>query len=71
MKMFEMKVEKQLNITDRTLLLGKTEDVIFPEYISVDGLKFKVLGRSLGVKPPFVSLEIEKTSEDLTEKTIM
>ena len=68
--MFEMKIEKQLNIKDRTLLLGQAKESVVPEVVSVDGHTFKVLGRSLGVKPPFVSLEIEKANIDLTGKTI-
>jgi len=68
--MFEMNIEKQLNIKDRTLLLGKTKESVIPEVVSVDGHTFKVLGRSLGVKSPFISLEIEKTNIDLVGKTI-
>lgn len=69
--MFEMKVEKQLNIlADRTLLLGKSEDSIIPESISLDGKTFQVLGKSPGVHPPFISLEIEKTTVNFLGKTI-
>jgi hypothetical protein len=68
--MFEMKIEKQLNIKDRTLLLGQPNESDIPEVVSVDGHTFKVLGRSLGVQPPFVSLEIEKTNIDFIGKTI-
>lgn len=68
--MFEMKIEKQLNITDRTLLLGKPNERIVPDSVSVDGNTFNVLGLSLGVQSPFVSLEIEKTNINLVGKTI-
>lgn len=68
--MFKMKIEKQLNIPDRTLLLGQPNERVVPESVSVDGHTFKVLGLSLGAKLPFISLEIEKTNIDLVGKTI-
>lgn len=68
--MFNMRVEKQMNIKDRTLLLGVPENDVIPETISVDDKVFAVIGTSAGVKPPFMSIEIEKTTDNLTGKTI-
>ena len=68
--MFNMKVEKQMNIKDRTLLLGIPESASLPNFVHLDNEKYKVLGASLGVLPPFLSLEIERTTNDLTGKTI-
>ena len=58
-----MKIEKQLNIEDRTLLLGIPKYDSIPEKVEIEGRQYKVIGISHGVKPPFVSLEIEKTAE--------
>lgn len=58
--MFVMKIEKQMNIKDRTLLLGVPKFDAIPKSISIDDEEYKVIGVSQGVKPPFVSLEIEK-----------
>lgn len=68
--MFNMKIDKQLNIQDRTLLLGVPDYDIIPKEILVDGNKYGVIGVSLGVKPPYLSLEIEKTDSKLEGKTI-
>ena len=68
--MFNMRVEKQMNIKDRTLLLGVPENDVIPKTISVDDKVFVVIGTSSGVKPPFMSIEIEKTTDNLTGKTI-
>ena len=68
--MFNMRVEKQMNIKDRTLLLGVPENDVMPKTISVDDKVFAVIGTSPGVKPPFMSIEIEKTTDDLTGKTV-
>ena len=59
--MFNMKIDKQLNIQDRTLLLGVPDFDVIPEYVKIDDIEYKVVGISHGVKPPFVSLEIEKS----------
>lgn len=68
--MFNMKVEKQLNIKDRTLLLGVPDYDAIPKVVVVDDRKINVIGTSLGVKAPFLSLEIEKTAVNLIGKTI-
>ena len=64
--MFDMKIERQLNIKDRTLLLGVPKYDAIPESVEIEGKQHKVIGISHGVKPPFVSLEIEKTSKEVT-----
>lgn len=68
--MFEMKIENQMNIADRTLLSGVPKYDSIPEKVSVDGKDFKVIGTSYGVPFPFMSIEIEKTSANLIGKTI-
>ena len=68
--MFKMKIEKQLNIKDRTLLSGVAEYDTIPDAVSVDGNRYKVIGTSYGVKLPYISLEIEKTDNDLEGKEI-
>jgi hypothetical protein len=60
-----MIVEKQLNIKDRTLLLGIPNDGAIPSAITCNGGKFSVIGTSYGSRPPYISLEIEKTDADL------
>lgn len=69
--MFEMKVEKQLNMKDRTLLVGKPTYDSIPKKIKVNNHVFGVIGVSQGVKIPFISLEIEKTSIALEGKHIV
>ena len=68
--MFEMKVEKQLNIADRSLILGIPSYDSIPKVVSAANEKINVIGVSLGAKPPFMSLEIEKISFDLVGKTV-
>lgn len=68
--MFKMKIEKQLNIKDRTLVLGKPDYDAVPKTVLLGDESFSVIGLSHGVKPPFVSLEIEKTDIDLVGKTL-
>ena len=63
--MFDMKIERQLNIKDRTLLLGVPKYDAIPKSIEIEGKQYKVIGISHGVRPPFVSLEIEKTSKEV------
>lgn len=70
MKMFSMKIEQQMNMVDRTLLLGVPEYDIIPKEISIDKDKYKVIGVSHGVKLPYMSLEIENTSKELKGKEI-
>lgn len=68
--MFEMKIEKQMNIEDRTLLLGIPEAFVFPDSVCVDDKNYKVIGITMGCPVPFLSLEIEKTNSDLVGKII-
>ena len=67
--MFEMKIENQMNIADRTLLSGVAKHDSIPEKIEVDGEFFKVIGTSYGVPLPYISIEIEKTNKNLVGKT--
>ena len=68
--MFNMKVVEQKNIEDRTLLLGIPDYDVIPEEISDDSNKYKVIGLSVGVKAPYVSLEIESTKDELKGKIV-
>lgn len=68
--MFNMQVEQQMNIKDRTLLLGVPKYDVIPKKIYADGKEFSVIGSSLGVKLPYLSLEIEKTTDNLVGKTL-
>lgn len=63
--MFRMIVEKQLNIKDRTLILGIPNNGAIPSNVTCNNVKFGVIGMSYGALPPYVSLEIEKTDTDL------
>ena len=63
MKMFDMKIERQLDMKDRTLLLGVPRYDSIPEIVEIEGKRHKVIGVSHGVKPPFVSLEIERITK--------
>lgn len=67
--MFRMKIESQLNISDRTLLAGQPGFTKIPKNITIDGDKYKVLGVSGGANLPFMSLEIERTNKQLIDKT--
>lgn len=68
--MFKMKIEQQMNIKDRTLLLGIPEYNAIPGRVSANGNSFNVIGVSNGIKPPYMSLEIEKTDNELIGQTI-
>lgn len=68
--MFKMKIREQVNIQDRTLLAGEGEYDHVPDNVIIDGKKYTVLGLSLGVLPPMISLEIEKTDDKLTGSVI-
>ena len=68
--MFRMKIEQQMNIKDRTLLLGIPEFNAIPEKVVANGDTFKVIGVSNGAKHPFMSLEIERTNKNLKGHTI-
>ena len=63
--MFTMKIDKQLNIADRTLVGGVATYDVVPNEIQVNHKHYKVIGLSYGVKPPMISLEIEKTENVL------
>jgi|GEM_PF-3245122 len=67
--MFRMKVNKQMNMRDRTLIAGEPTFDSIPSVIIIDSKEYKVLGVSQGIKPPFVSLEIERTESNLENKT--
>lgn len=68
--MFNMQVEQQMNIKDRTLLLGMPKYDVIPKTVFIDKKEFAVIGCSLGVKLPYLSLEIEKTTDNLVGKTL-
>ena len=63
--MFKMKIEKQLNLDDRTLLAGKPTFDSIPAYVEINNKTYKVIGRSMGIALPFISLEIEKSDDNL------
>ena len=69
--MFKMKIEGQYNIHDRTLICGVPEYDVIPKDMLADDIPIKLIGVSLGTKPPYMSLEIEKTNYDLVGKTIL
>ena len=68
--MFVMKVEKQMNIMERTFLLGVPDFDKIPKTIYVKNFNLTVLGTSYGVKLPYVSLEVELTNIDLVGEVI-
>lgn len=68
--MFNMKVEKQMNIKDRTLLLGLPKYDALPKVVHSNNERYKVIGVSSGVLPPYLSLEIERTTNNLIGKNI-
>lgn len=63
--MFEMVIEQQLNLPDRTLIAGQPKFDVVPKKIKVGRDSFAVIGLSAGVRPPYVALEIEKTAKNL------
>jgi hypothetical protein len=63
--MFRMKIEQQLNLNDRTLILGIPEFDVIPQRLRIGNSDFTVIGISVGTKPPYMSLEIEKTTKNL------
>ena len=69
--MFNMKIERQLNLKDRTLLLGIPNCDIIPKVVVINKLEYKVLGVSSGIKPPYLSLEIERTNLRLSKHIIV
>lgn len=66
--MFNMIIEKQMNLNDRTLILGTPDYKTIPETVMIEKTAHKVIGISAGAKPPYMSLEIEKTEENLIGK---
>ena len=69
--MFHMIVEKQVNLKDRTLILGIPNNDAIPSCITCGSRTFRVIGVSHGVSLPYVSLEIEKTYTKLEGKEIV
>ena len=69
--MFNMKIERQLNLKDRTLLLGVPNCDIIPKVVVINKSEYKVLGISSGIKPPSLSLEIERTDLSFTKQIIV
>ena len=68
--MFKMKIEKQMNIKDRTLLLGIPESGVFHDSVYIDDKNYKLIGVTMGCPPPFFSLEIERTNNNFVGKII-
>lgn len=68
--MFKMEIKAQFNIADRTILGGATEFDQIPKIITIDNKEYKVIGLSYGVKPPYISLEIEEADVCLIGKMI-
>ena len=68
--MFSMTVEEQMNLNERTLLLGKPQFDKIPKQIGINQKKITVIGISNGVAPPFMSLEIELIKDNIVGKTI-
>ena len=62
--MFEMAVEGQVNIGDKTIIGGRAKYDLIPEQVVIDNKVFKILGVPQGIKPPFFAIEIEKTDSD-------
>lgn len=65
-----MTIKKQLNLLDRTLILGVCNFDKIPDIIVCKNQEIKVIGVSHGIKLPYISLEIEKTNLDLIGKKI-
>ena len=63
--MLKMKIAIQWNIKDRTLIGGVGKCDAFPNEVKINGKIYKVLGVPYGVSKPYVSLEIEKTNDNL------
>ena len=59
--MFNMKIESQMNMHDRTLICGIPQFDSVPKEVVIAGNRYDVIGVSSGVNPPYVSLEIMKT----------
>lgn len=69
--MFTMTIKEQLNMGDRTLVLGIPTYDSIPKKILVKGSQLSVVGVSCGGKPPFLSLEIEKINYNVVGETIV
>ena len=63
--MFKMKVESQMNLPDRTLICGIPNVISIPPKVAIEGNKYNVIGISQGVRPPYISLEINKSTDNL------
>lgn len=68
--MFLMKVEKQMRLSDRTLLLGKPQFDEIPKQVNIKNVITNVIGVSNGIAPPFMSLEIEPVTIDIVGDVI-
>lgn len=63
---FKMLVEAQYNIGNTTLIAGVPEkDEILPKKLKCDLGEYKVTGFVLGVVPPKLGLQLERTNDDL------
>ena len=67
--MFKMKIEFKSEFCssaeERTLLAGKPTFDSIPAYVEINNKTYKVIGRSMGIALPFISLEIEKSDDNL------
>lgn len=68
--MFDMTIIEQLNLIDRTLILGVAKYDAIPKKVVVSNIEYKVLGISMGGNPTYISLEIEKTDSKLVGKKL-
>lgn len=55
-------------MTDRTIIGGKPGFTEIPGQVIIDKKMYKVIGISQGIKLPYMSLELEKTTEKLVGK---
>ena len=69
--MFNMIVENQMNLIDRTVVLGKPNFDKIPKKVKFQNRIINVKGISKGVAPPFLSLEIDKIEENLVGEMII
>lgn len=69
--MFEMIVDCQLNLADRTLLLGVPDYFDIPKNCFFEDKELTIIGVSSGVRPPYLSLEIERIDYSLEGEKII
>lgn len=69
--MFEMLIESQMNIGNRTIIGGRANYDLIPEQIVIGNNTFKILGVPQGIKPPFFAVEIKKTDLDFVGSKIL